>query len=68
MSLRTVHLVFILVAMVMADMFGAWSIWQYPVNHDPTTLALGIFTLVGGLALALYALFFVRSFDRAKIL
>lgn len=67
MSLRTMHLVFILVATVMADMFGAWAIWHYPVTHDPMTLALGIFTLVGGLALALYALFFVRSFERAKI-
>jgi hypothetical protein len=67
MSLRTVHLVFILVAMIMADMFGAWTIWSYPVTHNGLTLALGIFTLVGGLALAVYAIFFVRSLDRAHI-
>ena len=29
MSLRTFHLFFILVAIVAADMFGAWTIYYY---------------------------------------
>lgn len=67
MTLRTFHLVFILFAIVAADMFGAWAIWHYPVNHDTLLLALGIGTLVGGLALAVYAFFFVRRLDQAHI-
>ena len=67
MSLRTFHLIFVLVAMVMADMFGAWSIWHYPLTGDLVNLVLGIVTLVGGLALAIYAIYLVRSFDQAHV-
>jgi hypothetical protein len=67
LSLRTFHLVFILAAMVAADMFGAWAIWHYPLTGDATALALGIAALVGGLALAAYTIAVVRSWDRARI-
>lgn len=67
MSLRIFHLVFILAAMILADMFGAWAIWHYPLTHNALSLGLGIFTLAGGLALAVYAFFLVRKLDRAGV-
>ncbi len=67
MSLRTFHLVFILCAIVCADMFGAWAIWHYPVTDDLASLVLGIVALVGGLALTVYAIAFVRRMERAHL-
>ena len=66
MSLKTFHLVFIILAIIAADMFGAWAIW-HRATIDGLTLALGIATLVGGLVLTAYALFFVRKMDREKL-
>ena len=63
MSLTTFHLVFIIIAIIAADMFGAWAIWHRE-TLDTLTVALGIATLVGGLVLTAYALFFVRKMDR----
>ncbi len=67
MSLRTFHLLFILAAIVVADLFGAWAIWHYPEGSSLLTLWLGIATLIGGLALTVYAVLFVRGMDRAGI-
>ena len=66
MSLKTFHLVFIILAIIAADMIGAWAIW-HRATIDGLTLALGIATLVGGLVLTAYALFFVRKMDREKL-
>ncbi len=67
MSLRSFHMMFILLAIMGADLFGGWAIRDYRHNGDPTTLALGIISMVGGLGLAVYALFLVRRLDREKI-
>ena len=67
MSLKTLHLVFIIVAIIAADMFGAWAIWSFPITGNSLNLALGILTLVGGLALTVYAFYFVRKMEREKL-
>lgn len=67
MSLRTFHLIFILVAIMTAEMFGAREIWHYQHTGDLLTLWLGILSLLGGLGLSVYALFFVRKMDREEI-
>ncbi len=67
MSLKTFHLVFIVAAIIAADMFGAWAIWHYPETGDLLSLVLGIVTLIGGLALAVYAVYFVRKMARDEI-
>lgn len=63
LSLRRFHEIFVLVAIVMADMFGAWAIHSFPATRDTVTLALGVLTLVGGLALCAYVLFFERKME-----
>jgi uncharacterized membrane protein HdeD (DUF308 family) len=67
MSLKTFHLVFIIAAIITADMFGAWTIWSFRFTHDTVNLALGILTLIGGLALTVYAFYFVRKMEREKL-
>ena len=66
MSLKFFHLVFIVAAIILADMFGAWAIW-----HQDTvgglTVALGFVSLIVGLALTAYAFFFVRKLEREKL-
>jgi Zn-dependent protease with chaperone function len=66
MSLKTFHLVFIIFAIIVADMFGAWAIW-HRATLDGMTVALGIATLLGGLALTGYAFYFVRKMEREKL-
>ncbi len=66
MSLKTFHLVFIIAAIIMADMFGAWAIW-HRADLDGLTVALGIAALIGGLALGVYAFYFARKAEREKL-
>lgn len=66
-SLKNFHLLFILLAIVGADLFGVWAVYQYAGSRDPATLALGIISLVGGLGLVVYALSVVRKFERLHI-
>ena len=66
MSLKTFHLVLIIIAIIAADMFGAWAIW-HRATLDGLTVALGVATLLGGLVLTAYALYFVRKMEREKL-
>ncbi len=67
MSLRSFHLTFILLAIVGADLFGAWAVWYYVQQKDAMILTLGIVSLLGGLGLIVYAIKLVRQLDRAHI-
>lgn len=67
MSLRTFHLIFILIAIMTAEMFGARELFHYQHDGDPLTLWLGILALVGGLGLSVYAVFFVRKMDSSGL-
>ena len=67
MSLRSFHLFFILAAIVVADLFGAWTIWYYPRLQDNLILAMGIFTILASFALMVYAAKLVRRLDAADI-
>lgn len=67
MSLRAFHIFFIIVAIIMADIFGVWAIRDYRAYGNSLNLTLGVITLVGGLAMAVYAFWFVRKMDRAHI-
>ena len=67
MSLRKFHLVFILLAIVGADLFGAWAVWSYADSKDGLVLAMGIVSLIGGFGLIWYAYRLVRGMDEAHI-
>jgi len=67
MSLRAFHLVFILIAMVGADLFGAWAIHQWRLTSEWPTLVLGAISLAGGLGLAAYSAWFVGKLEKAHL-
>ncbi len=67
MSLRTVHLVFILIVFIMADMFGAWGIHEYSTTGDKIPLVMGVLSFAFGFGLAGYAIWQVRKLDRAHV-
>ena len=67
MSLRTFHLIFILLVIMSAELFAMRELRLYQHTEDLWTLWMGILSLVGGLGLSVYALFFVRKMDRAGI-
>ena len=64
MSLRWLHLVFILAVLVLTDMFGAWALFEFAHSHDRTLLVAGIASFVLGFAVVGYSLWFVRKLDR----
>jgi hypothetical protein len=67
MSLRNFHFVFILIVIVVADMFGAWAVWKYSQTQEMPTLVLGILSFIAGFALIGYAIWLVRKLEREKI-
>lgn len=68
MSLRRFHLIFLLCAMIGADLFGAWCVWQYHAGAGgvPVLLA-GVVSFMGGLGLALYSGRLVDKLDEAHV-
>ena len=67
LSLRSFHLLFILIAIVGADLFGVWTVWDWAHGGDALVLVLGVVALLGGLGLLVYAVKLVRALDRAHI-
>jgi hypothetical protein len=67
MSLRNFHLVFILIAILGADLFGLWSVWYFTQSNDVLILSMGIVSILGGLGLIWYAVRLVRRLDAAGI-
>lgn len=67
MLLRLFHLVFVLPAIIVSVLFGAWAVWEHAHTHDPTTLGVGVFSFIFGFALIGYSRWGVRKFDAAAI-
>jgi hypothetical protein len=67
MNLRMFHLLFILAAIVMADMFGAWAVWRHAQTGDGATLAAAVLSFLAGFALIGYTIWLVRKLDRAHV-
>jgi hypothetical protein len=66
-SLRTVHLTFMLLAIAGADLVGAWAIWSWARTGDVGRLVLGVVCVLGGVGLVLYVVHFVKRMDAANI-
>lgn len=67
LSLRSFHIFFIVVAVVAADLFGAWAVRDFMTSGDQLILAMGLATIVGGFGLLGYGIWFVNKLDRANI-
>lgn len=67
MSLRAFHILFIAIVIAGADLVGVWAIRDYQSSRNLAMLVMGIVTLVGGLGLIPYGIWFIRKLDRANI-
>lgn len=67
MSLKTFHIIFVLLCIVAADMFGAWAVFDYRQSGNTTNLVLGIASFVFGLGMIAYGAWFVRKLTRAHL-
>jgi hypothetical protein len=67
MSLRAFHILFIAIVIAGADLIGVWALREYRTSGEIMMLLAGIVTLVGGLGLIAYGIWFMRKLDRANI-
>lgn len=67
MSLRFIHLMFVLICMVAADVFGSWALWQHVTTPKPSLLVFGILSFAAGFGLVVYAIWFVHKSDRMHL-
>jgi len=61
MSLRSFHLVFLLLAIMGADLFGGWAVNEFLRTRSAGALALSVISFSGGFGLVGYAIWFVRK-------
>ena len=64
MSLKTFHLVFIALSIVLAAFMAAWATSQYRAVHDASYLATAGVSAIAGAGLAIYAARFQRKARR----
>ena len=64
-SLRTFHLVFVLIVFIAADMFGAWGVWSYQQTQEGLRLVVGILSFLFGFAVVGYTIWLVHKLDKA---
>ena len=64
MSLKTFHLVFILVSILFSFVFGVWGV----MSDGTAELMLGVFSLVGTVGVSVYLFFFLKKFKNISYL
>jgi hypothetical protein len=67
MSLRAFHLIFILLAVLGADFFGAWTVYEWRQTGNTPILLFGAISFLGGLGLAAYSGWFVHKMEQAHL-
>jgi len=66
-SLRTFHILFVMIVFVASDMFGAWGVWYYSQHGEVLVLVAAIASFLLGFGLVGYLLWMLHKFNRAKI-
>ena len=61
------HLAFVLVVFVLAEIFAAWALLQYPRTGDQISLWTGLLAFIGGLGLCVHAVRYARKMDTAQL-
>jgi len=68
MSLKSFHIFFIGLSVIMAFGFAAWLIDGYARSTDPVQLAGGIASVLSGAGLILYGIRFLRKLKHVSYL
>ena len=66
MSLRTFHLVFIALSVILTAFVAAWAAGQYRVDHQSGYVVAAVVSLAAGAGLAVYAAAFRRKMRRVQ--
>jgi hypothetical protein len=66
MSLRTFHLLFIGLSVVLTAFVAAWAAGQYRVDHQPGYVVAAAVSLAAGAGLAAYGAAFQRKMRRVR--
>ena len=61
MSLKAFHIVFVIASVIVAFGFGAWAAGDYRETGNVVNLALGIVSIVIGIALIPYGIWVLRK-------
>ena len=67
MSLKLFHMIFVLVAIVLADMFGAWAFWEHSQRPSGGLILAGALSFALGLGLVVYAIALARKWEREHL-
>lgn len=67
MSLKSIHLIFVMIVIMGADLFGGWAIHEFRAEGDRLTLWMGIVSMIGGLGLAGYMIWFIEKIRLAHL-
>jgi len=60
-SLKTFHIIFVMVSTILAVGFGAWAIRDYQERGEPVSLVVGVGSLIGAVVLIGYGRWFLRK-------
>ena len=66
MSLRTFHLLFIAVSVILTAFFAAWAAGQYRADHQSGYVVAAAVSLAAGAGLAAYGAAFQRKMRRVR--
>lgn len=66
-SLRTFHILFVMIVFVATDLFGAWGVWYYSRHRETPALVAAIVSFMLGFGVVGYVLWMLHKLDRAKI-
>lgn len=61
MSLKAFHIAFITLSSLVSFFCAAWGLWHYAAGEGMSSLAFGLFFLLGGIALIVYGIRFLRK-------
>lgn len=61
MSLKGVHIAFIVVSLILCAGFGAWAIADWRESGESISLYMGVGSFVGGIVLAIYGVWFLKK-------
>ena len=64
MSLKALHICFIVLSIFLAIGFGGWAVRDYGVTQNAVNLWMGIGSFIGGIALVGYLVWFLSKMKR----
>jgi hypothetical protein len=68
MSLKSFHIVFVVMSILLAFFCGIWLLHEYASTHNGTELAVGIFSLLAGGGLICYGKSVLRKLKHISYL